>query len=317
MRIILNILILNFFLLLPVFGQEAEEDSIWNLEDLDFGQLEERTAKKMEESHGWFPKSITGMKQHGAVFCFGDNFDIAKGIRSKSFAPTSNPFSDDIFFKNKEREIKKPNSDEVYGEYPVTIYSEIGYDFLYSPDFPINLYGRIDVSQPLGLLYSREPKKHFLANNGNRKYLKEASIIYMYEWNLNAAFGFQIPIYGAFLKVGEIAVNSYYYLTMTPSFDFVFWSGATQYMQIANAKSEIRYKNGRDTIQMFEDKALPDLNRIRLGIDLAIGWNGAAGPVGTSFELFGYFPLTSVIDDAIWKQYRFGVRYKITFPTYK
>jgi len=304
---------------LSAYCQETDEDSLWNLEDLDYSELEAlRAPKKIEESHGWFPLSPAGMGQFGFLPAFaGDNFDVADFIRSKSFAPTSNPFSGNIFLDDKERVIKKKNKMESYPVYPITSHGGIGFDYMYSPGIYINLYSRVVVSQTTGLLFSKEPTKHFLTKNGTRKKLKEAGILYLNEWSLNLSIGVQLPIYGAFLKVGEIGINSYYYLNVSPSADLVFWSGATQYLQIANAKSDLRYNNGRDTLQLFESIAMGNINRFRFGLDCAIGWNGGVGPIGLGFELFSYIPLSSVIDDATWKQYKFGFRWKLIFPDYQ
>ncbi len=316
MKKLFIILLFNLLSFLPLIGQEADEDSVWNLEDLDYGELEERTTSKVEESHGWFPISPAGMKQKSFVLFLGDNYEVANKINSKSFSPTTNPFSDNITFSDKERQIKKKNKDEFSSSYPLSTYGAFGFEYMYSTGFLVNLYGTLNLAQTTGLLYAPEPKKHFLNKDGKRVRLKEAGILYLIEWSLNPSVGIEIPIYGAFIKIGELSIHSYYYLTLGPSFDFVFWSGATQSMQIANVKSELRYKNGQDTLQIYEDKALPNINRIRYGVDVAIGWSGVANSAGTAFELFSYIPLSSVLDDAEWKQYHIGIRWKFTFTSY-
>ena len=328
-----QILLISMFIVISIFstyGQEADEDSVWNLEDLDYDKLEERTPNTIEESHGWFPKSLKGMGQFGFLPAYmGDNFDVANNIRSKSFVKTTNPFSGKIFLNDDERAIKKKNSKDFYESswlpvpilgklfesptFPVTVHGGIGFDLTYSTGFPLNYYGKLVTTINSGLIFSKEPNKHYLDIHGNSKQLTEASIININEWSINSGFGVEIPIYGAFLKVGETFVSSYYYLSFGPSVDFVIWSSSLQYLQLAKPKNEIRYNNGQDTLSLFTDKALPNLNRIRLGVDVNLGWKFSAGPVGLGLEIFSYIPISSVIDDAIWRQYRVGFRYKILF----
>ncbi|MFH1051736.1 MAG: hypothetical protein V1779_12515 [bacterium] len=324
------ILFFHFVLLLSAMGQEAEEDSVWNLEDLDYGELEEPKPKSIEESHGWFPKSTVGLGQFGFIPAYmGDNFDVANNIRSESFVKTTNSFSGKIFLNDDERAIKKKNSKDFYESswlpvpilgklfesptFPVTVHGGIGFDLTYSPELPVNYYGKLVTTINSSLLFSKEPIKHYIDIHGNSKPFTEASIINLIEWSINSGLGLEIPIYGAFLKVGEMSVHSYYYLSFGPSVDFIIWSSAMQYMQIADAKKDLRYNNGQDTLELINGIALPNLNRIRVGIDVNVGWNFSAGPVGLGLELFSYIPIRSVIDDAIWKQYRFGFRYKILF----
>ena len=105
----------------------------------------------------------------------------------------------------------------------------------------------------------------------------------------------------------DITAYSFYYIYSGISASYTLSSKGTQYAQIANAKDIIRYNNGLDTINLKSNTSFSELNRFRYYLDIGIGWDFEASKVGLKYELFFSVPLSSVLKDTEWNQYKVGL----------
>lgn len=323
--------ILIIFLLTAgnILSQQNELDSTWNLEELDYENVDTIPEFTLNLSYGWFPKTPNGMLQLGLLsFQLGGIYDYANNIRSKAFLPTKNPFSGFNFMSDEQREMKEPNSNKTVRAnsnmpfigglseqklYPDTDYGSFGFDYCYAQDLLFNYGIKLMVFGNKSMLFSKDESKNFLDIYGTKQKFTEASIIYLNEWSLNTGVTFELPIYGAFISSFNSIIGSYYFASAGLNMDYSFWSEGYQFLQIADAKDKIRYANGRDTIHLQTDVVFDGLNRLRFGLDFSLGWKYTSDPIGWDIELFTFIPLTSVLYDASWKQYRIGLRYKFIF----
>lgn len=260
-------------------------------------------------SHGWFPQAFPGHSlQYFGNAVFSDVYDVANNLRSASLRPTTVGFSWRNPYRGDEQDIKKPYKDDNEKEYPVTDYSEYGLSFTLNLPMPaiLRLDGALRVMD--GLLFSNDTTRSYLGLNGVPRPFKEISVVYLEEYRLAGSAGFDIPFYGVYL-VSEVAtISSVYYIHAAANADYALISRATQYTQIANAKSEIRYHNGADTVDLLDGVKLSGLNRLRTGIDVGLGWRFCVEGFALNFEMFANIPMSSVLNDADWKQVSGGFR---------
>ncbi|MBS1913302.1 MAG: hypothetical protein JST22_15040 [Bacteroidetes bacterium] len=290
---------------------QDEADSTWD----DYGANPERF--KLDDdifghvSTGWFPQAYTGYTlEYGGTFFLADAYDVAPNIRSRAFAPTTEPFTQaNPFTSSSERKILKPNSqDEESDGYPATDYSEYMLTFLYNLPMPavVRLQSGLQVSE--GMLFSNDTSRSFLTIGGAMQPFKEVGVIHLKQYSLLGSIGLVIPVYGGFIDNEAMALGSYYYVYGGISAAYAVSSKGTQYSQIADAKDEIRYGNGSDTATLINKRTFDGLNRLRTAWEFAIGWNLQVQPIALSFEVFASVPRTSVLADADWKQYFVGIR---------
>lgn len=295
---------------------QAQQDSLWRDLGLDTAGFEFGESDLFDHySHGWFPQA--GAAQTlllTSMFLYADEFDVAHNIRSRAFVPTTAPFDRRNPFEGDERTILKSNSDEEADDgYPVTDFAEFGLSYTYNLPMPAVL--RADASLQIvdGLIYSNDTTRSYLTLSGLKRPLKEVGVITLEQYALSGKIGLNIPIYGVFLDWEAFTISSYYYLHAGVSAAYTVSSKATQYMQIANAKDELRYGNGADTVVVMDNVRLAGLQRLRTGLDMALGWNFAAA-FGTFFvEAFVSVPSGSLLDDAYWGETYAGLRIGIGY----
>jgi hypothetical protein len=70
-------------------------------------------------------------------------------------------------------------------------------------------------------------------------------------------------------------------------------------------------------VTLLDHVALDDLNRFRTSVDLSLGWNFTSSFGGASLEAFVTAPITSVLNDADWKQYYAGLRFSLGYQWQK
>ncbi len=295
----------------PASAQNDDADSTWD----DYGLNPD--GFKLDEdvfghvSTGWFPQPYSAytLSYSGSAF-FADVYDRAPGIRSRSFAATSQPFTGtDPYDGSSERKIMQPNSDEEEDDgYPTTNYDEYSLTFLYNLPFPCVLRASAGLQVTEGLLFSNDESRSYLTIGGAKQRFKEVGVVYMKQYSLMGSAGLVIPFYGGFIKNEALQMSSYYYIFGGVSGSYAVSSKATQYEQIASAKDQIRYGNGADTVTLINKRTLAGLNRGRTAIEGGIGWNLAFESIALGVEAFVSLPQTSVLDDAEWKQYFVGLR---------
>jgi hypothetical protein len=295
----------------------ADPDSAWqdteeawrelegmNPNDIDFQEAIGRISR------GWFPQAqpASSLSIFGEVF-YADVHDRGSGIRSSALVPTTAAYGWRNPFDGDEREILEANSDDEADEsYPATDYTEYGVAYTYNLPMPavVRLGGSLQITE--GMLFAHDTTRSFLSISGVKRPLKEVSVLYLKNYSLTASGGINIPFYGVFVDSELGTLASYYYLYLGASASYVIGSRATQYQQIADPKSEIRYGNGGDTVTLISRRRLEGLDRIRTAIDVALGWTFSAEFFTFSFEAFASIPQSAVLIDTPWKQYYVGLR---------
>ena len=120
----------------------------------------------------------------------------------------------------------------------------------------------------------------------------------------------EIPIYGAIIETDSMKLtSSYYFLTLGVVGAYSIYSSGGQYLQIADAKDALRYYSGWDTLRIQNDVVLDDINRFRVYTRIGIGAELSAGPVTMSVGFYYDLPMTTVLQDAAWKQRRWSLSF--------
>jgi hypothetical protein len=320
-------------------------DSLEKLDNLDV----ERFRLSQDEfisyySHGWFPTPFPASALSLITSGISFRIDDANGIRPPGTARMLNSFSPrNPFDETEQRRVLRPNRkgnrDADYEDsYPQDDGAPSLLGLRYSLNLPIPAILRVGASYNWcrSLLYADDRTKQYLGNDGEPVDFQEVSVLQRDETSLTGMFGVTIPIYGAFLKpVEDAAVASYYYVYLGASADYVLTSRITQYVQIANAKEDLRYANGLDTMRLVDGVHLPGTVQWRPNVEVAFGagWSFGAniprvtiggasfggGQFGMEFtaELFGSFPTTGIFADGtggtLWRPYLVGVRTAIGY----
>jgi hypothetical protein len=291
--------------------QDTKSDSIWNLQDLTPLDTLIETKPNLYKSSGWFPNPIPKSHYFSISFKFGDIYDITSGLYSKSFTPTKLPFTGDENLSSDNRKIRKALSVKSFFSSPSTSYGEMELSHHLSTGLNFLLKSSFSSGVLTSMLFSEDESRNYLGADGLKKSFKEVSIIELNEWYIQAGIGPVIPIYGGFLDVNDEIIASYYSITAKLSAQYSLWSSANQYYQIADAKDQLRYSSKSDTLRTLSEVKLTGLNRFRYGVDLSLSWdlNTQGGGMGLSFDSF--IPLSSVINDGDWKQYKFALKWSI------
>lgn len=269
--------------------------------------------------HGWFPQPLENMVIVSGAFILGDTQDFAKNIASNSFALAEKPFSSDIPASSREREIMFANKNESdTSGFPQTSYISFGLGVHFtSGKAPGIGFFTMGIDFCNGLLFSKDESKEYLSYLGYKKRFKELGVMHLSEKVLKMQAGYELPVYGVFFSQEDMQIISYYYLSASIGLSYAALSDAAQYMQIADAKSALRYSNGMDTVRLMSKETLTGLNRFRYDIGLEAGWRFIVENFGFNIALYCSLPMRSVIDDAQWLQYRYGLKVALnTFSLY-
>ncbi len=294
----------------------SDNDSAWKALGLDPEGFKYDDDVFGHVSTGWFPQPFFSWSLTYSTDAFySDTYDRAMNLRSSSLQPTAFPFTwCDPYEDSDERKIMKPNSDKEEDDgHPSTSYNEHMLTFILQPPIPLMLRLGAGFHWTEGLLYSNDTTRAYLSLAGVKRNFREEGVVYLKEVLLSGYAGLQIPVYGGFIDMEALRLGSYYYLFGGLGASWAFSSKATQYVQIANVKDDLRYSNGTDTVTLIDKAKLPGLNTIRTSIELGVGWNLAFDSFALGFELFGSIPQTSVLKDADWKQYVVGARFSIGY----
>jgi len=315
-------LLVTFLACCTTVAAQTGTDTTWNADsawaelglDPDGFQFDDEVFGHV--STGWFPIPFLAWSLSYTTDAFySDTYDQAMSLRSASLRPTTYPFSwRDPYQDADEREIMRPYKDEEEDDgYPVTNYDEHRMTFSFSAPVPLLLRASAGLTITEGLLFSNDTTRSYLSLAGVVRNLREVGVVYLKEYAIAGDIGLTIPLYGGFIKNEAFRGSSYYYLHGGIGGSYAVSSEATQYTQIANAKSDIRYGNGGDTATLIREERLPNLNRTRYAYHAAIGWNLTAEFFHLGFELFATVPTTSVLDDADWEQYFVGARISLGY----
>ena len=305
----ISVLILFSFSVIFVNAQnEIPQDTTINLEELNTDEFEFSPDFELKASYGWFPVPVDNYFNFSFEYSGGDISDLASNIRPSGFVKTKFPYSGNNPLSDDDREIMESNKNiETDDDYPETDYLSVGFHVLLNTKFPLILRIHSFLSFNEGMLFSLDETKSFLNYNGFKSNFKEAGIIYQDEIMLNTGINFLIPFYGAFANI-EIPLCSYYYISVGINFGYPISSETTQYSQIANFKDYIRYKNGQDTVNLITEKTLSDLNYSRYYANFGLGFEFDVSGIGLGMEFYVHAPLNSVVKDALWKQWIYGLK---------
>lgn len=294
----------------PIYinAQEIQPDSTVNLEELNPDEFKFEPDFEYKASYGWFPVPVDNYFNISLEYMSGDISDLTSDINPAGFIKTKHPYSGNNPLSDDERKIMQSyKNSEVDDDYPETDFWSIGFHALFNTRFPLIFRIHTALSFNEGLLFSLDEKKSFLNYNGIKTTFKEASIIYQDEIMFSAGINCLIPFYGAFASI-EMPVVSYYYLSFGINWGYPLSSNTTQYTQIANYKDYIRYKNGQDTIHLITEKTLSDLNYSRYYANIGLGFEFDIARIGIGMEFYVSAPLNSVVKDALWKQWIYGLK---------
>ena len=164
-----------------------------------------------------------------------------------------------------------------------------------------------------GILFSEDTSRSYLAFDGVPRSFREIGVVHHKQHVVSGALGLQLPIYGVFFDSDFGQIGSYYYLFGGIGADYGVATKTTQYTQIADAKEQLRYGNGQDTVTLMLESNTPGINRLRTSIEAAMGWNLTAEFVVFGLEAFVSIPTTSLVDDGDWKKYYGGFRLNIGY----
>lgn len=302
-------LIIIFFILISsvnAFCQEA--DSVIDLLNLP-PYVPPVAEQIVNHSSGWFPIPPADFGKYSVVFDFGDNWDFARNLRSAGLVPTTNGFSGVRQFTKKQLERREPFTNEENDEYKATSYFNIEYEGIIAfGDIPIFHRFGINLTQNTGMLFTKDKTKNFLNYQNQKTPFTEGGIVTLEEWLVGLKYGWIIPIYGTIFNIDEFFLNSFYYISCSGMIAVAIDCNGEQYMQVIDAKDQLRYSGGRDVFYMMKSHAFDTIERFRAYADIGIGWNFDAGPVGIITELFCIYPLSSVLEDAWWGQMKAGFR---------
>jgi hypothetical protein len=296
-------------------AQEAvPEDSILNLEELNPEEYVYTPDYEVHASYGWFPVPVDNYFNMSLEYTGGDISDLASWISPSGFVKTKFPYTGNNPLSGKERKIMRSNENlEVEDEeYPVTDFWSIGFHFKFNTRLPLIFRIHTTFSFNEGLLFSLDETKNYLNFNGTKNPFKEASIVYQDEIMFNAGLNCLIPFYGAFAKI-EVPVQTYYYLSFGLNYSYPLSSRTTQFSQIVDAKEFLRYNNGQDTIHLITEKPLTDLNYSRYHANIGLGMEFDISRIGMGLEFYVSVPLNSVVSDALWKQWIYGLKWNFNF----
>ena len=305
-------------------GEEYGED--WTLDSLKLEDFDFESDEIYQYSKGWFPTpyKATSLSLFGG-FLYSDVHNRATNLRSNAFVPTTVPFSwqdpyncsglgEFLEFDCREKQILQKNSNEPLEDgYPRSNYNEVGLRFLYH--FPVPAILRAEAAYRVsdGLLYAEDTSRAYLSLDGVPRSFREIGVLFHHQDIVSGGIGLQIPIYGVFFDSDFGSIGSYYYLFGQVAADYALFVKTRQYVQIADAKDQIRFDNGQDTVSLMNTGSPDGINRLRTSWEAGLGWNVSFEFITLGFEAFISAPFTSLVNDGDWKQYYSGLRINIGY----
>ncbi|MCX6155241.1 MAG: hypothetical protein NT007_13890 [Candidatus Kapabacteria bacterium] len=286
---------------------DISRDSVWKLDDLNPTDSVFDKKPSYYASLGWFPSPIPDIYFWNGSINMGDVYDITNGLRSKAFTPTKFPFTGNTNLSKDDRKIKKALSKSFESNYPVTKFYEFEFSHNQSASkFIFKTAASIGVLT--SILFSEDNTKAYLGYDGLKKSFKEVSIIETHELYGKLSLGPELPIYGGFLEFDSSYHSSYYTISANLFGIYTFSSSTNQFFQISNAKDELRYSTNTDTLRTQTEVKLYGLNRLRYGVDINLSWVFNIMGNGINLGFGASIPFNSVLEDGLWKQYKFCLR---------
>jgi len=268
-------------------------------------------------SSGWFP---TPFPKQALLFGINDysNVEEVRNIRSNGFKQTTSPLQGNILFRDRHRafpdeyfetvesfsEVKTP--DQVV---PFASASEYSIDYLLQGYVPAFLQFKAGYRAVRSLLTSVDTTRSYLTISGNKKNFSEITTIDVFERRFFFAPKVVIPLYGLYMITEDQSLSSVYYIFGSYDMEYAYSIDVHQYVQLADVKQELRYENGTD-IQTIERKSsISTLNKFRTTYQTGGGVDFSIDGFRVQFELFAGYPTRSILTDASWRQFPWGLRF--------
>lgn len=302
------------YLLSTVQRSDKDGDVFDGLPDLDSFSIESEFTKHY--SIGWFPQTYSGSS---AGVCFRLipiwwNSIPSQGVRFTEARASRNSFTTNDPFDGSEDDFVKPNSmdtedDDLPSRSGGSVFSL--YYIRTIKYTPLMFRGFLSYDIYRTKYFSSDNSQSFLGLNGQPQQFKEVHVLFTNYHFISATAGVVLPIYGVFAEIESQRIGSYYYIAGGLSIGANIINANTQYIQIADAKERIRYSNGRDTINFYNEKIFNSVQTIRTHVDIAFGWKTELSFASINPEVFAILPLNTVMKDVEWRQYNVGVRVMI------
>ncbi len=273
-------------------------------------------------SVGWFPTPYSATGYYAGTTINFYQHSSASGITTAGTRPIAGTWGAESPFRGDDDEIKKPWSDDDADDdfpslgysVPLTARIQRAVPFLHCI---LRAEAMYEISHDR--LFSLDTSRKYLSLSGVPVPFREVSVLFNNEHFLGARLGVMIPLYGVFVAseplrldtTGRISIDylsSFYYVGATVQSSVLILSEATQYVQIADAKSALRYANGQDTVTLLNKARLATAAPVRWYADIFAGWQATFSIFSFSIEAYASFPLRSVLTDAPWMLYRYGIR---------
>lgn len=273
-------------------------------------------------STGWFPRPYAAIGYY-----LGSSLNIyehssATNLHTAGTVPINGRWSSHNPFRRHEEDIKKPwSNDNADDDFPTLGYSSpIMLRAQWNIPF-LHCIARLEAMYEIARerLYSLDQSRQYLSLRGRPEPFREVSVLFNNEHFLGMRVGTIVPLYGGFVAseplqldtLGTFTIDhlsSFYYVGASIHGSVLIISQATQYVQIADAKSSLRYANGQDTVTLMQKARLSTANPMRWYVDICAGWQATFSVFSFAVEAYAAFPLTSVLNDARWLLYRYGIR---------
>ncbi|MDW8075293.1 MAG: hypothetical protein RMK00_05925 [Bacteroidota bacterium] len=273
-------------------------------------------------STGWFPIPYTATGYYVGSTINIYQHSSAQNLRTAGTVPIVGTWSAANPFRRGENDIKKSwSNDDADDDFPPLGYS-VPLILRVQQNIPfLRCIIRLDAMYEMSRdrLFSLDTSRQYLSLSGQPTRFREVSVLFNNEHFLGARLGVTIPVYGAFVTSEPIRLDtlrslsidrlaSFYYFGASIHGAVLVLSEATQYVQIADAKSSLRYANGQDTVTLMQKARLSTAQPLRLYADVAAGWQATFGVFSFAVEAYVALPLRSVLTDARWMLTRFGIR---------
>lgn len=299
------------YLLLTIQSSDKDGDVFNGMPDLDSFSIESEFTKHY--SIGWFPQAYS---VSSAGLCFRLipiwwNSVPNEGLRFTETRASRNPFTTDNPFEGDEDGFVKPNSmDAEDDDFPSRSGGSV-FSLYYTRTIkytPFIFRGLLSYDIYRTKFFSSDNSQSFLGLNGQPQQFKEVNVLFTNYHFISVTAGLVLPLYGVFAEIESQRIGSYYYIAGGLNIGVNIINANTQYIQIADAKERIRYSNGRDTINFYNERIFNSVERIRTNIDIAFGWKTELSFVSFNPEVFATLPLNTVMKDVDWRQYNVGLR---------
>lgn len=302
------------FLIVCLSVSKSQEDREWkpkSFDSLDINELQIDSSDSPVNqlySKGYFPHPVESDFKIGFTNNFEFNISGAASITPEGLANTGDRYSYGRYSTDEKHYFKEKFSDEDESVYEEAWNYRIGIDTKYNPAWNLPLLFRTSITYNWSddILFAPRKTKYYLNPFKGKTSYQEQSLLHLDEEFIDFTQAIMIPLYGAFITGGVI---SHYYLMLGGNISYITTSNVNQFHQILTEKNDIRFENGFDSIRVRSEYELPNLNRIRYGIEVGFGSVFDTNIITFGFETKAYIPLTSVITDEYWKVYRAGFNF--------